>query len=303
MASVGSILSGAFRLFREKPATVAIWGLVFVVISLASNLPSYFMQGTQPNPVPFAQPDFMSVIGMIVLAVVVMLVYTSVMMCAVFRAVLRPDESSFASIRLGMDELRMMGLYLILMIGAVFIWVICVLLLMLLVGGAALSGSGVATFLVAGVGYLGLIGGLIFVSVRLSLVFALSFARRRLAIDEAWSLTRGRFWMLFAVYLILVLIAIVLYLVAVAPFMGPFFSAMSEAIRNPGGDSAQALELAGMNNFTLQMLILMSLATALVQTVLHTLNGSATATAVRELLNEQGEALEDDVERTAQIFE
>lgn len=304
MASVGSILSGAFRLFRDKPMTVAVWGLIFLAISAVSYLPYYSTTQTI-DLAPVEPPSIGAAIGIGAVAIVVTLAYTSVMMCAVFRAILRPDESSFASIRLGMDELRMMGLYIILTIAVIFGWLIVMLVGVMLVGGsAAATGSAGFTVLMMILIYLGMLGGVIFVAVRLSLVFALSFVRRRIAIDDAWALTRGRFWMLFLVYLVLVVLAIILYTVVLGPFMQPYFAEMMRAFQNPAAmESAQATELARMANVPLTTTILMTVASAVVQTILHTVNGGATATAVRELLLEQGEVLDDDVERTAQIFE
>lgn len=314
MANVGSILSGGFRLFKDQPVTIAIWALVFALYSFASGGVMTGAMGGVGNQ--FATMEAFrngtmslgSVFGAGLLVAVLALAFSAVMACAVYRVVLRPDERSFAGLRFGMDELRMMGLFLILIVAGLFLGLVIGLLIMLVAGGAMVAaggggggGGGAMTFLLIAVLYIAMLVGFIYVGVRLSLIFPMTFLRRRIAIDAGWALTRGRFWTLFLTFLVIFVLLLTLYLVAVAPFSGPFLGEIMQAMKNPG--QAQSAETAMLATPPLTTTILLTALGAIVQAMGHALNGGAAATAVREFLRDDGEVLDDDIEATAQIFE
>lgn len=308
MANVGSILGGAFRLFRDQPVAIVIWAVVFALYSFATSGVMLGGAGAQFGMMEALRSGAVSplnIAGAGLLIIALSLAFSSIMACAVYRVVLRPDERSFGGLRLGMDELRMMGLFLILIVAGIFLGLIFILVFALLLGGTfAATGGGGGSVLIIALLYIAMLCGFIYLGVRLSLIAPMTFVRRRIAIDAGWALTRGRFWMLFLVFLVIIVLTLVLYSVAVAPFAGPFLGEMVRAMSNPESlRSAQAQEVSMLAAQPLATTILLTVLGAIVQAIGHALYGGAAATAVRELLRDEGEVLEDDIEATAQIFE
>ncbi|MDF7776321.1 hypothetical protein P1X14_13785 [Sphingomonas sp. AOB5] len=304
MASVGSIIGGGFGLIRDRPVAVAIWFVVQFVVALATQLMLIRMMNAQIDTLGVPDPSALGFIGigMSLLAGLV----TLALLNASYRAVLRPSESAFGYLRLGMDELRIFGLFLILVIvGGIGAFILVLLLGFVAAGfAAAFSGSPGMAMGVVVLLYLALVAGLVFLWVRLSLVLPLTLLRRKIVIDGSWELTSGRFWTLFAAYLVIWLVSIVIYAAFTLPFVGPYFSELMQAMGNPEAlkqvEEAQALRTISMST---PMMVLMVLLSALAQTITMALSSGASATAARELLYERGEVTEDDVQRTAEIFE
>ncbi|MEO8114224.1 MAG: hypothetical protein ABI655_07590, partial [Phenylobacterium sp.] len=121
------------------------------------------------------------------------------MAAAVYRLILRHDDTRFGYLRLGADEVRLMALSVIYVALFIVFLVLITLAAALLMALAAFAGRNVAVF-VGGISELFLIGLLVFVAVRLSLAPVATFAERRLAIFESWRLTRGQFWRLLGAY-------------------------------------------------------------------------------------------------------
>jgi membrane-anchored glycerophosphoryl diester phosphodiesterase (GDPDase) len=77
--------------------------------------------------------------------------------------------------------------------------------------GAAVGGGFLAVFLALGV--------MVFIGVRFSLALPATFAERRIRIRESWRLTKGRFWPLLGCYLLAVILALVIYLLAMMIYL------------------------------------------------------------------------------------
>ena len=307
MANIGSIIGGGFRLIMERPVTVAVWALIYVAFGLAGHFLMIQQTGAMLDPAAL-RSGAVSPFGFIGMAIpiwIASLLFYSVMMCAVFRAVLRPSESGFASLRIGMDELRMIGIILLLVVALIIVGVVAGLVLGVVLGGLfAATGGGAMAFLFSFLTPLALLCGIIFLWVRLSLIFSMSFVRRRIVIDDAWSITRGHFWMLFGAYLVIFIITVTLSMVAVWPFMSPYFAQLVGSMRNPAAFQAvQEQQVRQQLDMPLVTVILMTTLSSIVSTITLVLNAGATATATRELLLDDGEVLDDDVESTAAIFE
>jgi len=308
MTSVGSIVGGGFRLIRERPVAVVIWAALYALLGFGSQMLALRMvaavrvgPGEAPDP-----SAMMGMFGAMLPIYLLLCLLGIVMLCASYRAVLRPGESGFGYLRIGMDELRMLGLFLIIIVVAIVGGFILVLLMSMIAGGLMLAaGNSPLIGLVLGGGlYIAMLGAMIYIYVRLSLMFPLTFARRRISIDGAWALTRGRFWTLFGAYFVIGVISFVLLMAVSLPFTGPMFAGMIEGIRNPQAmEQIQAAQMERQMNQPLAMTALITILNAIVQAVLLALSGGATATATRELLADSGEVLEEDAEATAAIFE
>lgn len=296
MASAGSIAGGAFRLIAKRPGAVLIWLLVYFAGALGIMLvTSLIMTGT-PSLLPAAPfverpdglpPGFLPAILAISIGWTLLV---SVLMNAVFRAVLRPEQSSFASLRLGMDELRTIGLGICLFIigfVAVFISQLLLLFIASFVGLIAGQSVGGIIMLVLTLGYF---GAFVWVYIRLSALFPLTFYRRKISLDAAWDLTRGRFWTLFGAYF---LVGLALFVLA-AGYVWVTTGDHLMAIWAAGGDPVR-MQLASAE-FARRQLEMPAM-TQIIHMVLGTLLGAVSlalgpgvlATATRELLIERTE--------------
>jgi hypothetical protein len=308
MASIGSIVGGAFRLFRERPATVAIWAGIYILLGVAMPLlmrPSMEAAMASGAVEPGAGGPFAMFGWSIVLIWIGSALFYAVMICAVFRAILRPSESSFASLRLGMDELRFIGLALLLGVGLFIIALLGMLLFGVVFGGLIMAtGGGAGGAILGFLLWLAVLCGCVYLWVRLSLIFPVTFVRRRMAVDEAWALTRGRFWTLFASYLVIWLITIAILMIVIWPYMAPYIEAMRQGVQNPEAiRQLQQEQMEKQLNMPLATMLLMGVVNAVISVIAQVLGTGVTASATRELLLADGEMLEDDAEGTATIFE
>ncbi len=210
-----------FRVIRARPQLIPIWGLVLLVFYAGF----FYMMATMMGPV-FADLQNLSagagaatnpaavmgiyqrILPMYGILIPGGLVFGAVMNCAVYRAVLEPANSAFGYLRLGGDELRMIGVNLLFML--VFI--------------AAEFAIGIGFGIVLGVsavaapkaaGFVGVILGLvvfglvIWLWTRISLFTVQTFATKKINLFGSWSLTRGHFWTLFGGYIVVLVLAII----------------------------------------------------------------------------------------------
>jgi hypothetical protein len=246
--------------------------------------------------------------GLILGVILIYLAYfllTVVIMNAVFRSVLRPDERSFASLRLGGDEWRMFGLVIIVLIATIILSFI-VQLLMMMVGALLVAIAGDNMMLAGAFGFvlfIAYIVGLVWLSVRLSLLYPVTFYRRSISLDTAWGLTRGNFWPLFASYLV---VGIIFFVIAATMFFftfGGLFAEMARAGDDPIARQMAAAQFAAqIGTGSIVTRLLVGILWGVVMTVFFAVWNGMLATATRELMLESGE-LTEDVERTAEIFE
>jgi hypothetical protein len=205
-----------FRVVWERPWAVAIWAAVQFAASLALNLfiaisaGQAFSQMSQLSLQPPADPDkvmtlFREVAPTYVAVLIAVLVLAAVFYAAMNRAVMRPAESRFGYLRLAADELRQLGLFVILIALALAFYLVVLIVASIVVGvlGAALgSGAEVGVGVMLAILLPVLACVFIFLGVRLSLASPLTFASGHINVRGSWALTRGRFWPLFGTYLI-----------------------------------------------------------------------------------------------------
>jgi hypothetical protein len=228
--SVSDAALTGFRIVRERPKVVAIWAVIQFVISLivavamvswaGPALTSLSAAGGQTSRDPaqalalFRQlaPLYLSLIGF-------SLVFYPMLYSTMNRAVLRPAEDRFGYVRLGADELRQFGLFLL--IAAIGLVACIALIIVVGVIGAvvalALGGTGTTAiyalvFVVLGLATIAL---WLYFWVRLSLASALTFTTRRINLFGSWTLTQDLFWPLFGAYAVAVILAIVVSLLTV----------------------------------------------------------------------------------------
>jgi hypothetical protein len=215
-----------FRLIRREPAAIAAWAgfyLVSGLVLMAASLPLMRnLASLQANPTP--SPAMVgSVLTIYAVLIPWALIAGSVICCAVYRSILRPEDRGVARLKFGGDELRMMGLWIVL--GLLWIGVGLVLAIVLAVTfglgfAAAQGGSNGLVAIIPILAMLLVTCLMVWVVVRLSLAGPMTFAERKLRVFDSWRLTRKRFWSLFGCYLLalvfVIIVEIVFYAVVAA---------------------------------------------------------------------------------------
>lgn len=248
MTGVGMIVQGGFALLSRRPGAVAAWAAIQAVSGLLGALlalqmlPAMFesieqMQAAGPGSPPMAMMAEMQGLNALSwLLSIASYFISALLLCAAFRAVLRPEQGGFASLRIGMDELRTFLIALVLWFAGIFLGMVVALLAMLIVlavGIVARDAPAITVLFGVALGF-AVMAAAIYVAVRLSLIFAISFLRGRLTIDEAWAVTRGRFWTLFLAYLVIWVVTAVVSALVFVPFGWLLFSTLPPELWQPG---------------------------------------------------------------------
>lgn len=284
-----------FRIVREKPLSLIGWALAYLVMVAALIGAIYGILGpdfiaaleadSEAATTPQEALALLSRVGMLLLAVVpIALIGSAILMTAVFRAVIRPEERGLAYMQLGGDEFRQLAVLFVLVI-VIFVVIAG---LGLGIGLAIAAAAAVNEGLGALVGILGAIGALcayIFILVRLSMAAPMTFADKKIRIFESWSFTKGKFWGLLGMYVLVVVFSLLVSLLGTAISYGAVVAA-------GGGFEA----IAGVNNpdfesFGQQMWIAFGLY-AVIQMVVAAmqlaLSYGASAAAYGQILEERG---------------
>jgi hypothetical protein len=292
MLNVGMIIGGAFRLLRERPGSVLAWGALYSLALLAlgyfmiSSMTSMMAVGERPSP-DAALAAMGSFFARLLLLYPLFLCLYTILLTAAQRAVLRPEESSFASIRLGGDELRMIGLGIFL--GVLFMvgyFIASMILGIVAVATGSAIGGTESMGPVMIVGFLLILCLVLFFWVRVSLAFPLTLMRRRFVLGEAWTLSRGHFWTLLGGYLVLILIVAALVIGASLAMQGGFWPQLGAGgFTGPGAQAAQA-QMEAQYSLGLPMILSFAIGT-LIGGLTIAFTGGSVAVAARALANDQ----------------
>lgn len=216
-----------FRFVSHNIKTIAIWagaylvtGFVFTIALVVGMGPS-MNRLTELSATQQESPqESFALLGQIAPLMLILmlagLAFYAVLFATMNRAMLRPEDDRHAYLRLGADERRQfllmllsfavgVGLYLAAIIAAVVIGLGVGLAARLVMGDAGVA-IGVAVGLFAG------FGALLYLWVRLSLAPSLTFDTGRVNLFGSWPLTKGRFWPIFATYLLVWLLALLIVL-------------------------------------------------------------------------------------------
>lgn len=202
-----------FRVVRRQPLTLVFWSLFYAAIMVAAFAmvgPTLigFVTATEQLEQSGATPtmeDFAPLFQMMGLLFAVLmpvsLIASAMIYAAVARAVLRPGESAFGYLRLGMDEVRVLVVSVVLFL--VFMALIFVSSgLIGVVIGMTVAAEAPALWLLVVLLVLGAIALFAWLSVRLSLAIPITMAERRIAIFGSFGFTKGRFWPLLGMALL-----------------------------------------------------------------------------------------------------
>lgn len=237
MVTVGEIVGGGFRLVRERIGAVLVWASLYLAMNvlLAVSMRPMLQQmaiAQRAGNFAAAPQAVLASMGQIYAVNFCALVFVIVLYAAGLRAAVRPQEARFAFLRVGFDELRLLALIvgLIILFGAVF--TVVVVALVAIVGLLSL-GSGLVAGVVATPLTLGVFAALLYVQVRVSLVFPLTLLRRRIALSEAWALSKGHFWVLFGAYLVVAVILLAVFVAVGTVTMGPYLAQLASGHVTP----------------------------------------------------------------------
>ena len=213
-----------FRVVRERPVAVLGWAALQFVLMAASFLVLISVAGPamtqmQTHGLPTDQNGLVALMSQVERGEPPMLglslVCGALLSAAMNRAVMAPQDRSFAFLKLGRDELAQLGLRMLLLL----LWIAANLLLVALAQGLAAIGGMFGAGGQAVAGLSGLAASVaavicvVYVSLRLSLASAATFARHRIDLRTSWEMTRGHVAEIFGAFcLALVLAGLVLAL-------------------------------------------------------------------------------------------
>ena len=220
MVTVGSIWGETLRFVRANLIPAAAWSAIIFALGLVSMLISAPFYQTQlavtqggNAQMPVSSGFFLSIL--LTLGVLVIL------WAAAFRAVLFPEQKSFFYLRLGVDELRLLGTVIVVFLGgylAATVASVIVTMVVVLLGRLVLGDLGAG--LAAIVSLIAIFCVILWAGVRISPCGPLTLYRKQVVIGPAWRLTRGAFWRLLGAYLLLAVALILIYLVLFAAQFG-----------------------------------------------------------------------------------
>ena len=272
-----------FRLARRSPMTILIWTILTAVY-----LGAYFsifapmlmaIIGAAQEGREVTESEMMSAmggsIGLMALFYPLSFIFSAMTLAAVNRAIVRPAESAFGYLRLGMDELRVFIVYFALTILAVIAFMIPYFLVIALVAGVgvALGEQNAGVTVIIGIAaVLALVAAIVFVVVRFSLALPIVVAERRFAFFDSWGMTKGHFWGLLGMFLLAFVMSIVVSLLISIIALPILWFTLG------GFDNIAALgsmEFADYAPAAIVALVVYSLLTALQMAILYTPGAAA----------------------------
>jgi hypothetical protein len=218
--AVGEALEEGFLLIRRRPLSVLAWGAVRTLLvagTFSAMAPFYvtlFAQmANRARAGVTTPPDLSSMMQMQSLSWLLSLVggLVGVMIyCAVFRAVLHPDQRRFAYLRLGAAELFLavfaVGVYI-----ALFVFILlAVIPVAVIVGISIAAHAGAVGVLVGVAAAIAALVLLFWVAFRLSMVGPMTVQDGKFHLFDAWALTRGHAGTLFLIFLCMAVILLVI---------------------------------------------------------------------------------------------
>ena len=218
-----------FRLIRERPIAILIWGLVLLVFNgsgmyiastmIAPAMADFTPGTTDPTAVLALYAKIAPAYGIIL---PLSMVQNTILSCAIFRCALGAKDTSLAGLRLGIAELRQ--LLVTILFGIVFLGIylgsiIGGFLIGMLFGSIfGLISPALATVGVV-IGFLAALGVFLWFMARLSLAQVQSFDTKRINLFGSWRLTAGHTGELivgYAIMFVMMLLVAVLCLVILA---------------------------------------------------------------------------------------
>lgn len=254
--SVGEAATAGFGVVVRHPLAVAGWALAMVVALIIPAILAFVALGPEfarlialamtqktdaPDPAMIDQM-MRAQSGLTGLNLVYWLwasFVRAVLCAAVFRAVLMPEQSTWAYLRISSRELWLTLLFLVVQVLAMIaIFVVALLIVVVTAivavgGGAQGHAPAMATAALASAAAAGV---MIWVALRLSLAAPMTFVDGQFRLFESWTATRGQGWRLLGMAVLVVIFVLLLEILVGAAGIGVVVAAGGsfEAIRGPG---------------------------------------------------------------------
>jgi hypothetical protein len=253
---VGDAVSSGFRLIGSRPLSVVMWGLVYLVIValpsallfgfVGQDMINYFRDAVrnagsgEPNmAAAMAMQAKMGVVQPVIW--LTSIASRAVLLAAVFRAVLTPEDRGFFYLRLSMAEVRQGLVYLVLaiLLGLIFFALLLAgalagVLIFFIGRAAPAPASYVIQFLGIGAVVIACLVVMVLIALRFSLAGPMTFADKQFRLFESWTLTKGHVGELFLVAISLIAIAILCALVFDGIILGVVLSVVGSAPADHG---------------------------------------------------------------------
>ncbi len=236
-----------FRFIRARPATLLIWSAYLMVVLTVAYLALRDLGGEQITALVAAAqsnaPNFKQISELIdglqpasAFSFLLILVFGAVLVTAILRAYLQPAPHAWGGLRLGGEELRVLGIGVLMVLAVMAAEALVVLVAASIgqVGGPAVS------ILALGLGYLGVMG----LAVRLSLAPVIAMVDGKMSLRRSWLMTRKAFWRMLGAYILLTAIMIVVLLLVMMAFGGLIATAAAAT-----GSGVEQLMFALQHNY------------------------------------------------------
>jgi hypothetical protein len=215
--SIGGAVNEGFSLIRRHPGAVLIWGFSQVVLLglvFAIYAPFYVAvaaaarSGAGPAALQ-ANPQLMQTQSLSYLVNIIQVVISSVVWCAVFRAVLHPEQSRFGFLRLSAPEFFLTILLIGGNIALVFALIVPLIVFAIVIGVLVALHVIWAAVIIGIVAVIALIVALLYFVLRFSMVGPMIVDDGKFHLGESWTLTRGHVGSLFMIGFLLFVLALV----------------------------------------------------------------------------------------------
>jgi len=224
--SIDAALKSGFRLAKREWGAVLVWGVGYLLFSLAIQLisiggalPEYIRmmgQDAEAATAVLEQRAEAQALVTLPLMMILGLLVTAVFYGAVARAMLQPEDRRFFYLRFGKAEL-----WLLLTSLALGTLAVCAFIA---VGAAVAALSGFLAELTGGPVLLWsvllaipAVVGFAYVGARFSMAWVQAFAEQRFVLLDSWRLTRGNGWRILLMLLALFFLLIIVSLVVMIP--------------------------------------------------------------------------------------
>lgn len=231
MASSVDFAFEGFRIIRERPILILWWGAVLLValilstallMSVAGPEWNALIQGQLPNDPEKAGELVVRLGPAYLLALMVTLVFSAIITCAIYRAVLGGHSPRFGFLRLGADEVRQVALSFVLALVIIVVTLLSAVALAILGGLLSLLAGAFSQAIVPVIGALTAVAAMgfnIWLMVRLSMVSVQSFDEGHFNLTGSLRLTHGKFWALLGGFVVAFLMAVVVSMLAQTVYM------------------------------------------------------------------------------------
>lgn len=236
-----------FRLTRRAPVAVLTWAAVYVVffgllfllvgshfVTVLSVITQMQVQGQTEPPAEDMERLFQAYLAIVAWGAPLWLLFSAVISTAIARSVIRPEDRKFGYLRVGKDELRVLGASLIVALIMFAVTMAGFTVISLVAAGAvAVPALWLAVVLLS----LAMVALLAWVSVRLSLVVPSTFAEGRIVVKPAFAMTGKKvFWPLLG-------IAVIAWVMAM--LVGLLGSAVAAPLSLMVGGAERMIEMEG----------------------------------------------------------